>query len=55
MRKDTFLWLWIGFCVILGIGASIAWYAKWPDWGAYLLTAGIYTVYLIGYFWFTRE
>jgi len=38
MRKDMFLWLWIGFCVILGIGAVIAGYAKWPDWGAYLLT-----------------
>ena len=55
MQKDTFLWVWIGFCVILGISAVIAWYANWPNWGAYLLTFGIYTVYLFGYFWFTRE
>ena len=55
MRKDAFLWLWLGFLVCLAIGASIAWYANWAEWVAYVLTLVIYTLYLIGYFWFTRE
>ena len=55
MRTDVFLWLYIGFILTLGICAAGAWYAKWPDWGAYLLIFGVYSIYMMAYFLATRE
>ncbi|MFC1940835.1 hypothetical protein ACFLWL_00250 [Chloroflexota bacterium] len=50
-----FFWLWIGFCVILAIGASIAWYAHWSDNWAYVVIGGLYTIYLIVFRLLTKE
>ena len=46
MKEYMFLWLYLGFLVILAISAVIADLANWANWGAYLLTAILYAIVL---------
>jgi hypothetical protein len=55
MREGAFLWLFFGLFVVVGFSATIAWYNHWPNWGASVLTLGLYFIYLLAYFWWTRE
>ncbi len=45
IKEYIFIWVWIGFLVILAISAIIADLANWENWVAYLLTAIITTIY----------
>jgi len=50
-----FLWLFIGFMVILGISASIAWYAHWSNNTAYILTAILTVIYALVFRWIYKQ
>ena len=55
MREYAFLWLYLGFLIILAISAIIADLANWANWGAYLLTAILYAIYLFVFIRVTKR